>query len=80
LKKLEYLVPILIGGFHFETNEYMSVVRESAKRLAKVFIDARTTVQDKLTQQDAEKITDILNVCADQLEEIAQRIKEKETT
>ena len=80
LKKLEYLVPILIGGFHFETNEYMSVVRESAKRLAKVFIDARTTVKDKLTQQDAEKIIDILNACTDQLEEIVQRIKEKDTT
>jgi len=80
LKKLEYLAPILIGGFHFETNEYMSVVRESAKKLAKAFIDARTIFQEKLTKQDAEKITDILNDCADQLEEIVLRIKEKETT
>lgn len=79
LKKLEYLVPILIGGFHYHTNNrHLNVVRESAKRLVQVFIDARTTIQDKLTQQDAEKINHLLNDCADQLEEIFQRIKDKE--
>ena len=79
LKKLEYLVPILLGGFHFNTNhEHMRVVGESAKRLAKIFIDARTTISNNLTQQDAEKMAEILNDCAEQLEKIARRIKEKE--
>jgi DNA-binding PadR family transcriptional regulator len=81
LTKLEHLVPILIGGFHFNTNhEHMRVVGESAKRLTKIFIDARTTIKDNLTKQDAEKIAKILNDCAKQLEKIAQRIKEKEPT
>jgi DNA-binding PadR family transcriptional regulator len=79
LTKLEYLVPILLGGFHLNTShEHMRIPGEAAKRLAKVFIDARTTIQDRLTPQDAEKIANILNNCAEQLENIAQRIKEKE--
>ena len=50
LTKLEYLVPIFLGGFHFNTNhEHMRVVGESAKRLAKIFIDARTTISNNLT-------------------------------
>jgi DNA-binding PadR family transcriptional regulator len=78
LTKLEYLVPILLGGFHFNTNhEHLRVVGESAKRLVKIFIDARATIKDSLTQQDAEHIAHILNNCAKQLENIAQSIKEK---
>ena len=56
----------------------MRVVGESAKRLVKIFIDTRTTIQDNLTKQDAEKIAEILNDCAEQLENTARRIKEKE--
>ena len=79
LTKLEYLVPILFGGFYFNTDhEHMHVAREAAKRLAKIFIDVRTTVQDNLTQQDAEKMAEILNNCTEQLENIVRRIKEKE--
>jgi uncharacterized protein YukE len=32
-----------------------------------------------LTKQDAEEIAEILNSCAEQLEKIARRIKEKES-
>lgn len=78
LKKMEYLAPILIGGFQANTNhENLNIVGESAKKLVKIFINARTTIKDNLTKQDAEKIAEILNDCTKQLEKITQRIKEK---
>ena len=78
LKKLEYLAPILFEGFHFNNkHENLRIVGKSAKRVVKIFIDLRTAVEDNLTKQDAEKITEILDDCSKQLEEIARRIKEK---
>jgi DNA-binding PadR family transcriptional regulator len=79
LTKLEYLVPIFLGGFHFNANhEHMRVAGDAVKRLVKIFIDARTTIRNDLTPQDANKIAAILNDCADQLEILTQRITEKE--
>ena len=81
LTKLEYLVPIFLGGFHFNSNhEHLRVAGDAAKRLVKIFIDARTTIRDNLTPQDAAKIAAILNDCADQLEILTQRITENEST
>jgi len=78
LKKLEYLAPILIGGFQADTNhENLNIVGESAKKLVKIFINARTAIKDNLTKRDAEKIAEILNDCTKQLEKITRRIKEK---
>jgi DNA-binding PadR family transcriptional regulator len=80
LTKLEYLVPIFLGGFHFNANHaHMRVAGDAAKRLAKIFIDARMTRRDKLTPQDADKIAAILNDCADQLEILTKRITETES-
>jgi DNA-binding PadR family transcriptional regulator len=77
LTKLEYLVPILLEGIHLNTNlKHMREAGDAAKRLTQVFIDARTTMRDNLTQQDTEEIADILNDCAEQLENITRRIKE----
>ena len=79
LKKLEYIAPILLGGFHFRTNKKnLRVVGESAKRLVKIFIDIRTTINVNLTKQDAEQIAEILNDCTKQLVKIAGKIKERE--
>jgi len=81
LKKLEYLAPLLFEGFHFNTKRgNLRVVGESAKRFAKIFMDLRTAMKDNLTKQDAENIARILNDCATQLEKVAGRIKEKEST
>ncbi|NIV43296.1 hypothetical protein GWN49_00115 [Candidatus Bathyarchaeota archaeon] len=78
LKKLEFLAPILVGGFQFDINhENLRNVRGSAKRAVKSFIDLRATFKDSLTKQDAEEIAGILNDCSEKLERIAQRIKEK---
>ena len=78
MEKLEFLAPILVGGFHFGINHgYMCDVRGSAKRVVKTFLDLRTAIKDNLTRQDAEEISEILNDCAKKLEKITRRIKEK---
>ena len=78
LKKLEYLAPIFIGGFQVNVNhENLNIVGESAKKLVKIFINTRNTIKDTLTKQDAEKIAEILNDCAKQLEKITNQLKEK---
>ena len=78
LKKLEFLAPMLVGGFQFGVNhENLRNVRGSAKRVVKTFIDLRAALKENLTKQDAEEIAEILNDCAKKLEKIARRIKEK---
>jgi DNA-binding PadR family transcriptional regulator len=78
IKKLEFLAPMLVGGFQFGINhENLRDVRGSAKRVVETFIDLRTAMKDNLTKQDAEEITEILNDCAKKLEKITRRIKEK---
>lgn len=78
LKKLEFLAPMLVGGFQFGINhENLRGVRGPAKRVVKTFIDLRAAMKDNLTKQDAEEIAEILNDCSKKLEKIAQRIKEK---
>jgi DNA-binding PadR family transcriptional regulator len=81
MTKLKYLVPMFIGGFHLNTRyEHLRVADDAVKKLAKIYIDVRTTIRDDLTLHDAEKIAAIINDCADQLEIFAQRIKEKGIT
>jgi len=78
MKKLEFLAPMLVGGFHFGINHgNMCDVRGPAKRVVKTFMDLRTAMKDNLTKQDAEEISEILNNCAKKLEKITRRIKEK---
>ena len=78
MKKLEFLAPMLVGGFQFGINhENLRDVRGSAKKVVETFIDLRTAVKGNLTKQDAEEISEILNDCAKKLEKIALRIKEK---
>jgi DNA-binding PadR family transcriptional regulator len=78
MKKLEFLIPMLVGGFQLGANqENVHEVRASAKRVVKTFIDLRAAMQDDLTKQDAEEIAETFDHCAQKLEKILQRIKEK---
>jgi DNA-binding PadR family transcriptional regulator len=78
MKKLEFLAPMLVGGFHFGINHgNLCEVRGSAKKVVKTFIDLRTAMKDTLSKEDAEEISNILNDCAKKLEKITRRIKEK---
>lgn len=80
LKKLEFLAPILVGGFQFDPNDekILSGVREPAKRVVMALLDLRTMNGYQLTEQDANEIEAILNKSADKLEEIVKRVKNKE--
>ena len=80
LKKLEFLAPILVGGFQFDPNDekILSGVREPAKRVVMALLDLRTMNGYQLTEQDAKEIEAILNKSADKLEEIVKSVKNKE--
>jgi DNA-binding PadR family transcriptional regulator len=79
LKKLEFLVPLLIGKFQFDPNDekILAKTREPAQRVVKTLLDLRAERNYRLTEQDSKEIERILNQCADELEEIVQGIHEK---
>jgi len=79
MKKLEFLVPLLIGGFEFDPNagKILSGVREPATKVVMMLLDLRAVKQYQLTEQDAKEIEGILNKCADGLEDIVKRINDK---
>ena len=79
LKKLEFLVPLLISGFQFDPNDekILSGTREPAKRVVMTLLNLRVA-RRQLTEQDAKEIERILSKCADELEEIVKRIDEEQ--
>jgi DNA-binding PadR family transcriptional regulator len=81
LDKLEFIVPLLIGGFQFDLNDekILSGTREPAKRVVTALLDLRP-VNLPLTEQDTKQIEKILNECADELEKIVKRIREEQRT
>ena len=79
LNKLEFLVPLLISGFQFDPNDekILSGTKEPAKRVVMTFLTLRAEKNYQLTVQDSKEIERILNKCADDLEKVVQRIREK---
>ena len=79
LKKLEFLVPLLIGRFQFDPNDekILAKTRKPAQRVVKTLLDLRAERNYRLTEQDSKEIERILNQCADELEAIVQKIREK---
>jgi DNA-binding PadR family transcriptional regulator len=79
LSKLEFLVPLLIGKFQFDPNDekILEKTREPAQRVVKTFLDLRAERNYRITEQDANEIERILNKCADDLERVVQKIREK---
>jgi len=79
LSKLEFLVPLLIGRFQFDPNDekILEKTREPAQRVVKTFLDLRAERNYRITEQDANEIERILNKCADDLEKVVQKIREK---
>lgn len=78
LDKLEFLVPLLVGGYQFDPNEekILARTREPAKRVVMALLSLRPP-KIKATEQDAKQIETLLNKFADELEQTVQRIREK---
>ncbi|MBN1245436.1 PadR family transcriptional regulator [Candidatus Bathyarchaeota archaeon] len=79
LNKLEFLVPLLIGKFQFDPNDekILSRTKEPAQRVVKTLLDLRAEKDYQITEQVSKEIETILNKCADELEVIVQRVREK---
>ena len=79
LSKLEFLVPLLIGRFQFDPNDekILARTREPAQRVVRTLLDLRAERNYQLTDEDAVEIERILNKCADDLEKVVQKIREK---
>ena len=78
LDKLEFIVPLIIGGFQFDPNDekILSGTRQPAKRVVMALLDLRHTTTE-LTDEDSKAIEKILNKSADELEHIFKRIQGK---
>ena len=80
LNKMEFLLPILIGGLPFgSSEEKLRGAIEPARRLVSALMVIRHDL-DELSQEDAEIIVQALNECAAKLGEIAQRLSDEGKT
>jgi len=79
LNKLEFLVPLLIGRFQFDPNDEMLLekTREPAQRVVRTLLDLRAERNYEMTKEFSLVIERILNQCADELETILQKMREK---
>jgi DNA-binding PadR family transcriptional regulator len=74
LNKMEFLLPLLIGGVQFgSSKEKLGVTVDSAMQLMSVFMFIRHN-PDGLSQKDACEIAQALNECSEKLERFAQRL------
>lgn len=77
LDKLEFLLPLLIGGIQFGAcNEKLCDAKEPAGKLVKAFMAIRRDLSC-LSQNDAEELDRALNECSEKLGKIAQRLQER---
>jgi len=77
LEKMEWLAPMLIGGFDYGTDrENLLCAKESAKRVLETFIELDAK-RDNLTKQNIEEIAQILDQSNSQLRKIVEKIDEK---
>ena len=77
-KKLEFLAPALVGGFHFGINsEELRKIREPARRFVMAVLDLRMTLGEDLSDQTVEEVARILNEGAEKIEAITERIKKR---
>ena len=80
LEKMEWLAPMLIGGFDYGTDrENLLCAKESAKRVLETFIELDAK-RDNLTKQNIEEIAQILDYSNSQLRKIVEKIDEKKTS
>jgi len=75
LCKMEFLLPMLIGGLQIETNtEKLHGTVEPARQLMNDFMTIRDNLKF-LSQKDIDEIAQALKSCSQTLEKITQRIR-----
>ena len=75
LNKMEFLLPLLVGGAQFRSDkDNLRVAIEPARQLIKAFASIRHNV-DALSQKDADEIAQALNECSSKLEKFSQKPK-----
>lgn len=78
LNKMEFLLPLLIGGLQFGSNkEKLRGAIEPASQLVGAFMTIRRNLDD-LSQEDSEEIIQVLKECSEKLEKLAQRFGAEE--
>ncbi len=76
LNKMEFLLPMLIGGVQFGSGkEKLRITVEPARQLISGFMSIRHNL-DGLSQKDAEEIAQALKKCSKTLEKFAQRSRD----
>ena len=80
MDKLEFIVPLIIGGIQFRSNKEKTSSKPGihAKRVVTNLLDLRPA-KVHLTEQDAQKLEKVLTRCADELEIIVKNVQKKKT-
>jgi DNA-binding PadR family transcriptional regulator len=77
MEKMEYLVPMFIGGFYFDKNEEnLLSAKESAKRVLKTFIELDSK-KEIMTKENVAEITRILDNSNAQLRRLIEDINKE---
>lgn len=77
-KKLEFLAPMLVGGFQLGVNsKELREVREPAKRFVETLLDLRRVLKENPTNLTVTEIVNVLNEGTSKLRGIIERIKER---
>jgi DNA-binding PadR family transcriptional regulator len=80
LYKLEFLLPMLIGGLQLGPNkEKLRGTIDPARQLVRAFMTIRNNL-DGLSQKDTDDIAQALNDCSEKLEKIARRLPNEDKT
>jgi DNA-binding PadR family transcriptional regulator len=75
MRKIEFLAPMLIGGFNLgEKNKKLPESEEAAKKLLRSFIFLRKNL-DRVTESKDRELARILTECSDKFEKCIQRMK-----
>ncbi len=76
-KKLEFMAPLLFGGFWFSPHsEELRGIREPVRRFAMALIDLRAALEENLTERAIREVGEILNEYAEEIEEVSKKIRE----
>jgi DNA-binding PadR family transcriptional regulator len=76
IERIEFLAPMLVGGFNLECNNKFFPSKETIQKLVKSFIFLRQNF-DSVTEEDAKELSEVLEDGYVKIEKIVQRIKNK---